>query len=50
MNKTDKIIHFVLGGIVIIAGIIFKSWIGLLGMIPVVATLAGLSLLPGKRK
>jgi hypothetical protein len=50
MSKTDKIIHFSLGGAVMIAGIILKSWIGLAGLIPVIAALTGLSFLPGKRK
>jgi hypothetical protein len=50
IGKTDKVIHFILGGIIIVAGIIFKSCIGMAGLIPIIFTLAGFRLLPWKRK
>ena len=41
IGKADKIIRFVLGGAIIIAGIFFKSWLGLIGLIPIVTALVG---------
>lgn len=41
IGKADKIIRFILGGAIIIAGIIFKSWLGLIGLIPIITALVG---------
>jgi hypothetical protein len=39
MNKnignTDKVIRYILGAAIIIAGIYFKSWWGVIGIIPI---------------
>ncbi len=39
IGKTDKIVRLVIGAVVIIAGIVFKSWWGLVGVIPIVTAL-----------
>lgn len=39
VGKTDRIIRIILGLLIIAAGIIFKSWLGLFGIIPIVTGL-----------
>jgi len=34
MGKTDRIIRTVLGAAIIIAGVYFQSWWGVIGLIP----------------
>lgn len=36
VGKTDKVIRYILGAAIIIAGIYFKSWWGVIGIIPIV--------------
>ncbi len=35
VGKTDKIIRYILGAGIIIAGIVFKSWFGVIGLVPI---------------
>jgi len=44
IGKTERTIRFVLGFIIIIVGILAKSWWGLIGLIPLVT--AGISFCP----
>lgn len=41
VGRTDRIIRIVLGLLIIAAGIIFKSWLGLFGVIPIITALTG---------
>ncbi|HDZ42212.1 MAG TPA: DUF2892 domain-containing protein [Bacteroidetes bacterium] len=41
VGKNDRLIHIILGIIIIALGIIFKSWMGLFGIIPLVTGLTG---------
>jgi hypothetical protein len=36
VGGIDKIIRFVIGGVILLVGIIFSSWWGLIGLIPIV--------------
>lgn len=42
VGKTDKIIRWIIGLIIILIGVYFRSWWGLLGLIPIVTALIGL--------
>lgn len=44
IGKTERTIRFVLGFIIIIVGILAKSWWGLIGLIPLIT--AGISFCP----
>lgn len=44
IGKTERAIRLVLGLIIIIVGIVVKSWWGLIGLIPLVT--AGISFCP----
>lgn len=44
IGKTERTIRFVLGFIIIIVGILAKSWWGLIGLIPLAT--AGISFCP----
>jgi hypothetical protein len=35
VGKTDKIVRYILGAAIIIVGIVFKSWWGAIGLIPI---------------
>ncbi len=35
VGKTDKIIRYILGVAIIITGIVFKSWFGVIGLVPI---------------
>ena len=41
VGKTDKIIRIILGLVIIILGIVFKCWWGLIGIIPLVTAFMG---------
>lgn len=41
VGKTDKIIRIVIGVAIIGAGFIFKSWLGVIGMIPILTAVFG---------
>jgi len=41
VGKTDKIIRVVIGVGIIAAGFIFKSWLGVIGIIPLFTALIG---------
>lgn len=36
---TDRIIRFVLGAVIIVVGFYFKSWWGVLGVVPIITGL-----------
>lgn len=39
VGKVDKAARLVIGAAIIIAGVVFKSWWGLIGLIPIVTAL-----------
>jgi hypothetical protein len=41
IGKTDRIIRIIVGIIIIALGIIFQSWLGLFGIIPIVTAVTG---------
>jgi hypothetical protein len=41
VGKTDKIIRWVIGLGILGAGAYFKSWLGLLGLIPIITAIIG---------
>jgi len=41
IGDTDKNIRLIIGFIIIILGIIFESWFGLIGLIPIITSLVG---------
>ena len=41
MGKTDKTIRIIIGVAILISGVIFNSWWGLLGFIPIMVALSG---------
>ena len=41
VGKTDKIIRLIIGVIILILGLVFKSWWGLLGLIPLLTAAMG---------
>jgi len=41
MGKADRTIRGVLGVVVLLAGLVFKGWWGLIGLIPLVTALVG---------
>jgi len=41
VGKIDRIIRIILGIIIIALGIIFESWLGLFGIIPIATGLTG---------
>ncbi|MCL5029637.1 MAG: DUF2892 domain-containing protein [Bacteroidetes bacterium] len=45
IGSTDKIIRVILGIAIILLGIIFQSWWGLIGIIPLFTALSGTCLL-----
>jgi len=45
MGTADRVIRAVIGVAIIVIGIIFQSWWGLLGIIPLLTTLMGSCLL-----
>jgi len=41
IGKTDKILRFILGLVIIGIGVYFKSWWGLIGLIPILTAVIG---------
>ncbi len=41
VGKTDRIIRIIAGIVIIALGIIFESWLGLFGIIPIVTAITG---------
>ena len=41
IGKTDKIVRIVVGLVIGGLGIYFKSWLGLIGLIPILTALSG---------
>ncbi len=41
MGKVDKTIRIVAGVVIIILGIVFKSWWGLIGVLPIAISVVG---------
>lgn len=41
IGKVDKIIRVVVGIIIMVLGLIFQSWLGILGIIPIATALLG---------
>jgi hypothetical protein len=41
VGKADKVVRYIIGGAIVIAGIAFNSWWGLVGLIPIVTALVG---------
>ena len=39
VGNTDRIIRFVLGAVIIVVGFYFKSWWGVVGVVPIVTGL-----------
>ena len=39
MGKTDKGLRIIIGLLIIVLGLIFRSWWGLIGLIPIVTAL-----------
>lgn len=39
VGKADKAVRLIIGAGIIIAGVVFKSWWGLVGLIPIVTAL-----------
>ncbi len=42
IGSTDKTIRLILGIVIILLGIIFQSWWGLIGLLPLLTSLIGL--------
>ena len=36
IGKTDRVVRFVVGGVIVVAGILGHSWLGLIGLLPLV--------------
>jgi predicted RND superfamily exporter protein len=41
VGKTDKLVRIVLGIVIIALGLIYESWWGLIGLIPLITGIAG---------
>lgn len=41
VGKADKVVRYVIGGAILIAGIAFNSWWGAVGLIPIVTAMIG---------
>ena len=41
VGQTDKIIRWVLGLVIIVAGIYLKSWWGVIGIVPILTAVIG---------
>lgn len=39
VGSTDRVIRFVLGAVIIVVGFYFKSWWGVVGVVPIVTGL-----------
>lgn len=45
VGKTDKIIRYIIGVIIIVLGIVYSSWWGIIGLIPILTAAFGKCLL-----
>jgi hypothetical protein len=36
IGKTDRLVRFIVGGVIVLAGIVAHSWLGLIGLLPIV--------------
>jgi hypothetical protein len=41
VGKTERIIRLVVGVVIVVIGIVFQSWWGLVGLVPIATALAG---------
>ncbi len=41
LGGTDRVIRIVLGVVILIAGYVFKSWWGLIGLVPLITGIIG---------
>ncbi|MFA7361862.1 MAG: DUF2892 domain-containing protein [Candidatus Kapaibacterium sp.] len=41
VGKTDKIVRIVIGVLIIAAGFVFNTWLGLIGIIPILTAVFG---------
>lgn len=41
VGKTDRIIRVILGAVIIAAGVYYQSWLGAIGIIPIVTSAIG---------
>lgn len=41
VGKTDKIIRIVLGLVIILLGVVYKSWWGVIGLLPIATAAIG---------
>lgn len=41
MGKADRTIRGILGVVVLLAGLVFKTWWGLIGLVPLVTAMVG---------
>lgn len=41
VGGTDKVIRVIIGAVIILLGLIFKSWWGLIGVLPILTALIG---------
>ncbi len=41
IGSVDRIIRIALGAAILIAGVVFKSWLGLIGLIPLATAAVG---------
>jgi len=39
VGKADKVIRIILGAVVIAAGVIYQSWLGIIGIVPILTAL-----------
>jgi hypothetical protein len=39
VGKADKVIRIILGAVVIAAGVVYESWLGVIGIVPIVTAL-----------
>ena len=41
VGTADKVIRVIIGSVIIVLGIVFKSWWGLIGLLPILTALIG---------
>jgi predicted RND superfamily exporter protein len=45
VGRTDKVIRVIIGAVIIVLGITFKSWWGLIGVLPILTAVFGFCVL-----
>jgi hypothetical protein len=45
IGKTDRIIRIIIGLVIIAVGIVYKSWWGAIGLLPIITAITGFCLL-----